>query len=148
MVTAFISYAHADEEHRRALETHLSLLRRKGVLHLWTDRRIGVGDEWKSSINQAVESADLFLILVSADLLASDYCWDEEMARAIERHREGKATVVPIFVRPCDWADAPFARFQGAPRDAKAITSWANRDEAWADVATALRRWIDSRNPR
>src|SRR5262249_1650226 len=86
----------------------------------------------------------IILLLVSADFLASDYCWDVEVATALERHARGEATVVPVIIRPVDWRSTPLGRLQGLPRDGRAVTSWPNRDEAWADVIMGLRSLIQS----
>ncbi len=79
------------------------------------------------------------LLLVSPAFIASDYIWDKEMARAMERHEAGEARVIPIIVRPADWHEAPFGKLQALPRDARPVTSWGNRDEAWLDVAKGIR---------
>ena len=73
------------------------------------------------------------------DFLASDYCFDVEMKRALERHDRGETRVIPVIVRACDWTSSPFARLQALPKDAKPVTSWASRDQAWADVARGIR---------
>src|SRR6266571_2645464 len=65
------------------------------------------------------------------------------MQRALERHQAGQARVMPILLRPVDWKGAPFARLQALPTNAKAITSWSNQDEAFADVAAGIRRAIE-----
>jgi len=77
---------------------------------------------------------------VSADFLASDYCYETEMKMALEREAKGEASVVPVILRACDWKGALFGKLQGFPKDMKPITSWANRDEAWTDVAAGIRR--------
>ncbi len=66
--------------------------------------------------------------------LASDYCYDLEMKRAIELQKAGTARVIPIILRECLWQESPFAKFQSLPKDLKAVTSWTNRDEAWTDA--------------
>ena len=136
----FYSYSHKDEDLRDELETHLAMLRRKGVIEEWHDRRIAAGDEWNAEINKHLERADIVLFLVSADFLASDYCFDVEVERAMERHEAGEARVIPVFLRDCDWEGAPFGRLQGVPTDARSVTSWENRDEAFTDVTKAIRR--------
>jgi internalin A len=87
----FISYSHKDEELRKKLETHLSLLKRRGVIGAWQDRRIGAGQEWAGEIDKHLNRAAVILLLVSPDFLASDYCYDLEMKRALERHSAGDA---------------------------------------------------------
>ncbi len=149
-IRLFYSYSHQDEELRKELENHLSLLRRKGLLSAWHDRMIGAGDEWKGAIDKNLEGAHVILLLVSSSFLASDYCWDVETKRAVERHDRDEAKVIPIILRPCDWQGAPFGKIQALPRDGKAITSWSNRDEAFTDVALGIRRAIEAMtaNPR
>uniref|UniRef100_A0A1X7T833 TIR domain-containing protein n=1 Tax=Amphimedon queenslandica TaxID=400682 RepID=A0A1X7T833_AMPQE len=110
MTTIFISYSHSDEKMWKELEKHLSTLRRQGVINTWYDRLIGPGEDIHGQINDHLNSADIILLLVSADFLASDYCYDIEMKRAIERHNKGEARVIPVILRPCDWHGAPFGR--------------------------------------
>ena len=79
---------------------------------------------------------------MSADFFASDYCWDVELKRALERHEAGKATVVPVMLRPCDCKTAPFAKLHALPKDAVPVTRWRDPEDAWVDVAQGLRRLI------
>lgn len=80
------------------------------------------------------------LLLVSPHFLASDYCYDVELDRAMQRHNAGEARVILIIVRPCDWQDAPFGKLQALPRDGKPVTTSSDRDEAFLDVARGIRR--------
>lgn len=138
----FYSYSHRDEEFRQTLETHLSFLRRGGLIAEWHDRMIGAGGDWKGDIDRNLASADIVLLLVSADFIASDYCWSEEMTKALRRHEAGEARVVPVILRPCRWLSTPLAKVQAVPRDGKAVTDWLNRDAAFDDVAAAIERMI------
>jgi hypothetical protein len=138
-IDLFFSYSHKDEALRDELATHLSLLRRQGVIRDWHDRRIGAGDDWRGAIDSHLEKARVVLLLVSADFIASDYCYDVETKRALQRQRTGEALVIPVVLRACDWNSAPFSSLQAVPKDAKPVTSWANRDEAWCDVTRRIR---------
>ena len=142
-VSIFYSYAHKDESLRDELDTHLALLQRTGLLSEWHDRQIQPGRHWAEEISAHIEHADLILLLVSADFIASDYCWSQEMTRALERHKAGEARVVPIILRPVDWQIAPFATLQALPTNATPVTSWPDRDAAWTDVAKGIRRVIE-----
>ncbi|WP_437477905.1 AAA family ATPase [Sorangium sp. So ce1014] len=135
----FFSYSHRDEVLRDELETHLALLKREGLLEGWHDRRILAGEARQGEVDKRLEAADLILLLVSADFVASDYCYDTEMRRALERHDAGDAKVIPIVLRPSDWSSGPFARLQALPSDGKAVTLWKDRDEAWTDVVEGIR---------
>ncbi len=141
-VDVFCSYSHRDEPLRQEFESCVAGLRRLNVIRLWHDRQILAGDHWAGEINEHLNRADMIVLFVSADFLNSDYCWNKEMKRALEREAKGEAVVVPIIVRACDWSDAPFAHLQALPSGALALTSWPNRDEAWADVANSLKASI------
>jgi len=149
-IRLFYSYSHKDETLRDELEEALTLLERQGLISEWHDRKIGAGEEWKGAIDQNLEEAQVILLLVSSSFLASDYCWDVETKRAIERHDQGVAKVIPVILRPCDWHGAPFGQLQALPKDAKAVTTWTNKDEAWTDVAVGIRRAVEAMaaNPR
>ena len=112
----FLCYSHKDEKLLKKLETHLSLLQRDKVISIWHDRRIGAGTEWAGAIDEHLNSARIILLLVSADFLASDYCHDVEMERAIERHEAGEARVIPVILRPVDWKGAKFGKLQALPQ--------------------------------
>ena len=137
-VELFYSYSHRDEELRSELEKHLTILRRHGLIRDWHDRKIAAGSEWRGQIDEHLEQAQLILLLISADFIASDYCYDVEMARAMERHRTGAARVVPVVLRPVYWKGAPFGELQALPTDAKAITQYGNRDEAFMIVTEGI----------
>src|SRR3712207_2148150 len=93
-MSLFYSYSHKDETLRDKLETHLSLLQTQEVISGWHDRRIEAGTEWDGAISRHLEDAGIILLLVSADFLASRYCRDVEIARAMERHEAGTARVI------------------------------------------------------
>ena len=135
----FISYSHKDKRLRPELENHLKLLQRQGVIAVWTDRKIAAGEEWKGKIDDNLESADIVLLLVSADFLASDYCYDVEMTRALERHNAGKARVIPIILKAVGWQSAPFGKLLALPTDGKPVMLWTDRPSAWTDVEAGIR---------
>ncbi len=143
LVSLFYSYSHKDEALRDELEEHLSLLKRHGFIHSWHDRKIGAGHEWQSSIDKNLETANIIVFLVSSAFLASDYCYDKEIKKALEKHEKGDARTIPVIIRPVDWSGAPFSKLQALPKNAEAVTSWANRDEAWTDVAKGIRKVIE-----
>jgi hypothetical protein len=146
MAIVFFSYSHEDEELRNRLEKHLALLKHQGLVEAWHDRRILAGSDLDEAISGNLESADIILLLVSADFLASDYCYSREMQRAMERHAAHEAVVIPVILKPCDWHSAPFGKLLATPRDGKAVTSWANVEEALADVASHIRKRVEDVN--
>ena len=141
-IEVFFSYSHRDETLRNELEKHLTMLRRQGVISGWHDRRITAGSEWSGAIDEHIESAQVVLLLISADFLHSEYCYDVEMRRALERHSAGDARVIPVIARAVDWAGAPFAQLQALPTDGRPVSSWTNQDEAFTDVARGIRKVV------
>ncbi len=144
----FYSYSHKDETLRDELETHLKLLQRQGEISTWHDRKILVGDEWKGKIDENLEAADIVLLLVSADFLASDYCYDIEMKHALKRHEAEQAHVIPVILRDCDWNHALFGKLQALPKNGNPVTLWTKRDTAWKDVAQGIRHVVQEENNR
>jgi internalin A len=140
----FYSYSHKDETLRNELETHLKLLQRQGLLVTWHDRHIEAGEEWKVRIDENLERADIILLLVSADFIASEYCYEKEMRRAMERHEVGEACVIPVIVRDVNWRIAPFVKLQAWPTDGKAVTLWNNKDSAWRNVSEGIERVVEA----
>lgn len=145
-VEVFYSYAHEDEHLRRELEKHLSNLRQQGFITEWHDRRIVAGIDWAQAIDTHLNTASVILLLISPDFLASDYCYSVELRRAMERHTNKEAIVIPIILRPVDWKGASFEYLQSLPINAKPITTWSNRDMAFLDVAKGIRNAIETLN--
>jgi hypothetical protein len=142
--TVFYVYAREDEPLRDELSKHLKNLVRQGLVKEWYDRQIFAGTDWASTIDKHLQDASIVLLLLSPDFFASDYCVSTEMQQALERHHMGEAHVIPILLRPVDWQDAPFAGLQCLPHDAKPVTSWSNRDDAFLDITKGIRAVINN----
>ncbi|WP_147418831.1 toll/interleukin-1 receptor domain-containing protein [Sphingobium terrigena] len=135
----FVSYSHQDEKMKDELIKHLSPLKRLNLIDAWHDRKISAGDKWDVSISDALQSADIILLLVSIDFINSKYCYDIEMESALQRERVGDVVVIPVIARNCMWKTTEFARLQATPTDGKAIASWPDQDEALTTVAERVR---------
>jgi hypothetical protein len=142
----FYSYAREDEALRDKLNEHLAILKRQGLIREWYDRNINAGNEWEQKINAHLKSADIILLLISSSFIASDYCYSVEMEEALRRHEAGKARVIPIILRTCDWQSARFGKLQALPRDARPVTRWRDRDAAFTDIAQRIRKAIAEMN--
>lgn len=148
-IEIFISYSHKDSELMGELMRHLSTLSKKSIIRNWHDREITAGSEWRGKIHEHLNSAQVILLLISSDFLASDYCYDVELKHAIERHEQNQARVIPVILRPVHWQDERFSKLQALPTNAIPITSWNNRDEAFLDVVNGIRRAVGQiKDPR
>ncbi|MDQ7250563.1 toll/interleukin-1 receptor domain-containing protein [Dongia sedimenti] len=135
---AFVSYSHRDTWALERLKAHTSTLRRDGLIETWSDLEIPPGGEIDEHVADALAQCDLFIPLISADFLNSFYCYEIELARAIDRYDRGEIQIVPVVVEPCDWK-GPLRRFKALPKDGKPITEFTNQNTAFLDVSAGLR---------
>jgi Calcineurin-like phosphoesterase/TIR domain len=107
----FISYAPADAKALERLEVHLKPLgpKRDKLIDAWSAAQVGAGEEARKVTAAHLHNARIILLLLSPDYLASDDCYDDEMMLSVARHDANEATVIPILLKPCDYANAPFA---------------------------------------
>jgi hypothetical protein len=139
-LTVFISYSHVDEPFKNDLVKHLDPLRRLGLIETWHDRKIKPGEVWDDTISANLEKAHIILLLVSIDFINSEYCYDTELERALERNDAGEAKVIPVILRACMWQQTPFAKLQSLPKDGQAVALCPDRDAAFVNVAEGIRQ--------
>lgn len=142
-ISVFVSYSHKDEALKNELINHLKILQRMRKITAWTDRAIDAGSEWKEEIMSNLNSAQIILLLVSSDFIASDFCWNVEMEVALKRHELREARVVPIILRTVNWKEAPFSKLQGLPIDAKPVTSWDDQDVAFTNISKGIEKEVE-----
>jgi O-acetyl-ADP-ribose deacetylase (regulator of RNase III) len=143
-VVVFISYAHVEEDDalRMKLVKHLGPLHDQGLVTTWHDRMITPGANWDEVIDDKIDAADIVLPLVSSDFMASRYCTQTEMSRALKRHAAGKCRVVPVILRPVMWQHSPLGKLQALPKDAKPVKKWDDIDDALLNVAEGVKAAI------
>jgi len=144
-IEIFCCYSRKDQLLLDQLKNHLVPFQRQGLITIWNDSDISPGTEWKAKINKHLNTAQIILLLVSSDFMASDYCYSNEMKRAMERHERGEARVIPIILRPVFWEEAMFGKLQALPANAYRISSdhWRTIDHALYDVAKSIRKVIE-----
>jgi small GTP-binding protein len=148
----FISYAQEDLPHLETLKAQLSVFERNKTLQLWYDREMKAGEEWDKSIQAQLQSADVILLLISADYfkVEKNYIWNNEMPSIIRRCNEKVSLVIPIIVRDCLWQeDKWLSQLQavtaiGGRNKRIPLLSATNQDEAFANAASQIKKAIDS----
>jgi hypothetical protein len=136
----FLCYAREDELMKKELLRSLKPLERLGHVETWHDGLIDPGTQWEHEIHSHLSTADLVLVLVSPDFMASQYAIEVELKTALRRHQTSEAKVIPVLLRPAAWYDTPVGGLQALPDDGRAITRWGDRDDAWLNVYEGLRR--------
>jgi hypothetical protein len=135
----FISYSHKDEKYKDELVNILTPLQDEGIIVIWQDREIDPGDDWYQAIQDAMNTCNLALLLISADFLTSRFIQDEELARLLERRKKKGLRVVPIIIRPCMWQIKSVLKdIQALPKDGKPVSMLIDRDQAWTEVGMAI----------
>lgn len=142
---AFISYCRRDLSIMKQFRKHLKPMEEKFGLRIFSDRDIQPGEEWETRIWKEFDQSNIIFILVSVDFLNSEFCYKLEFRRAIERHHNGEAIVVPIIVRHCDWKDIPeLAQLQVLPDEAEPIRGgrFKSQDQALANVLNGINKLL------
>ena len=143
IIKIFYCYAREDKDLRDELEMHLSNMKHQNQIVTWCNREIHAGTEWEREIDMHLYTAHFILLLISRHFMASEYCYGIEMKKALGRHKIGTAHVIPIILRPVDWKNSPFSHLQVLPTDGRPVTSWQNRDKAFVDIVSNIRKAIE-----
>ncbi len=143
----FLSYSHNNTHWLNRLMVHLSGLRHSDIINHWTDQLIMPGERWDDRIREEISNADVFILLLSADFIASQYIWNEELP-AIQKQLVSKSKqFIPVLIEPFDLgAVGPIAVKEAIPKDAegklKALSLWNNQEEGLMKVAERIRMAI------
>jgi DNA transposition AAA+ family ATPase len=73
-------------------------LQRQNVITSWHAHQISAGKDVAQEIDTHLQTAQIILLLTSADFIASEYYWNVEVKRAMERHDRGDARVIPLLL--------------------------------------------------
>jgi len=154
----FLSYAHHDAAYRDVFAQNLTLMEADGIIDWWHDGRLLAGEDFDGKIRHALETADVFLFMVSTASLASKYIQEVELEYALKPISRGalmeqKPLVVPILLEQgCAWKveaegrKRKFHHLQILPGDKsgniKAVDQWPNRRQAFDAVDQALRKLL------
>lgn len=152
--SVFISYSHNNASYMMKLRTHLATLRRSNLIKDWVDTEILPGDKWEDKIKANLNLADIFIILLSADIMASNYSIDEELARAFEANKKRGTKLVPIYIQPFDLFGMPIFNngnllsFEILPKNDQQklipVSLWQDQDEAFQVITTKIREMIQN----
>jgi len=142
----FISYSHKNETFKDEFRTMIKPLEKEGKWKVWDDRWLLPGDNWNAEILRHLSEANVIVLMLTADFFNSDYIYDIEMSKAIQRHQSGDALVVGIVVSDCLWEETPLQKIQIIPKDGTPVERQPNRNEIWKTVATKIKETIQVRN--
>ncbi|HEX8219297.1 MAG TPA: toll/interleukin-1 receptor domain-containing protein [Chloroflexia bacterium] len=138
----FVSYSHKDKKWLDLLQTHLKpLIRSKGgAVSLWDDTSIQPGAKWRDSISQALAQAQVAVLLVSPDFLASDFIATNELPQLLQSAEKQGLTIIWVPVRPSAYRLSPIGEYQAAYSPARPLSglSPSERDTAMVEIAEKI----------
>ena len=110
----FISYSHADRAWvERIHQVMAPLLRQEGnSLRLWDDSQIQPGERWQEEIETALARAQVALLLVSADFLASEFVMGKEVPALLRAAKAEGVTVLWVPLSACLVRHTPIHAYQ------------------------------------
>lgn len=149
----FLSYSHTDSNLLDRLRMHLSPLRRMKNIESWSDQVLLPGDPWDEVIKENLSQADIIILLLTADFIASDYIWEVELREALRKWLAEEVRLIPILLQPLDYGalrlDAQLTKLldtEMLPKDDSQqlipVTLWDNPEEAFAKIAQRVREAI------
>jgi hypothetical protein len=146
-IELFISYAREDKTDKEELIKHLHTLIDEKKISIWHDGEIIPGQEWNEAIIGHLNSSQIILLLISPDFISSDFINKVEKTRAMERYKAREARVIPVILRSADWKTTPIHALEALPEGALPVNEWPNRDKAFLDIVTGIRKVLDSLPP-
>ena len=144
----FISYSHKNESLKDEFRSMIAPLERAGAWKVWDDRYLLPGDEWNTEILKQLSEANVIVLLLTKEFFNSNYIYNIELTRAVERHEAGKALLIGVVVSPCLWEETPLSRVQLLPKDGAPVEINPNWDEVWKAVAKKIKEAIAARAER
>jgi hypothetical protein len=138
----FLSYAHQDKKFAEQLGYFLRSLEMQGLATVWSTNKIKAGEKWDAVIKKHLNTAQIILLLVSPNYLASNSLEKREIDKLImEKVKEHK--VIPVLLKPVSLKSTPLEDFASLPQGKKPVSQWSNRDMAFLDITESIRSLVN-----
>lgn len=142
----FISYSHNDLKYKKELLRQLKSLELSHSIDVWHDGKILAGGKIDAEVLSQLSISDVVLLLVSPSFLASSYCIDVELKRAIQRHNDGQCIVVPVILAESVIdKNLSFAGLLRVPEDGKPIQKYKPQNNGYVNAVTKIKEMIDAK---
>lgn len=145
---AFISYSHKDMGEKRILLEHFTSINKLFNIEVWHDGRIDAGGEIASEVLNELETSNIVLLLISSSFINSDFCYNIELKKSIERSKRKNCIVIPIILKKTSLNEAmPFYSLKSLPTDRKPISSFRPKNDGYVDVIDGITSMLKNKFP-
>src|SRR5579885_1436625 len=145
LVNIFCAYSSEDAELRYELEMHLSVLRRLDLIRSWYNYAVDTNDQNEQE-EAYIQSANIFLLLLSSDFMKSNFIHSSEMQKILEKHIRGQAYAIPILLHPVRWENTSLESLQILPINGQPVSTWLDINEAFVDIARDIHTFVNQYN--
>jgi uncharacterized protein YegP (UPF0339 family) len=144
--TVFISYSHKDKEWLERVQVHLKPLEQYYDIDVWDDSKIDYGDKWEEEIEKAIESAQVAILIISADFIASDFIAKRELPPLLEAAEKGGTVILLLFVSSSMYSETPLSEYQGIndPDEPLNMIENGKKEQVLTNLAQAVKDSLPS----
>jgi hypothetical protein len=135
----FISYSHADRRWLKELQKYLGSY---ATIEVWDDTRIKAGAPWKESIERALASAKVAVLLVTPDFLNSDFIAQSELPPLLEAAKSENVTILWVPVSYSSYRESAIEAYQAArdPEKPLDLLTRPSRGKAWVEICDLIKQ--------
>jgi cellulose biosynthesis protein BcsQ len=139
----YLSYSHSDQKWAERLRVFLKPFEQADRVVVEDASRIPMGSEWTNTINAQIERADIAVVLVSADYLASESALSVELPALVDRG----IRLLWIAVGPSLWEDTPLANFQAVNDPSRPLSNLLapEQDQVFVAAGQAIGEMVGRR---
>lgn len=141
----FIYHDTADQEPATKLRDYFKPLEQAQLLKLVLAGDVPAGADRLDWIREEIRQADIVLLVVTANLLASDLVYGDLARWIFDRRQAGKCVVTPVIFSKCRWDLTLFGKLEALPAKGAAIKSaYPSEDDGLYDVSEGVEQLLNS----
>ena len=143
MIKGFLSYSHKDAAEKKAVLSHLNGLKQTIGFSIWVDNEIPAGKAFEPEIMNKLREAQVIILLISADFVESEFCYEKEMTEAFRLQRQKRLLIIPVLLREINVKGHPFEGLQSLPKDPRFLSEWSSQDAGCTNISEGVQRAIE-----